>query len=83
MAGSVLRRVWALGSACGLFGALLVILKTQVDGFFRYEANGVGGETQKCSLRLRLGVFQILKSRVNLGGLGLISGGCGAVRGCG
>ena len=55
-------RVWDLGGAWGLCGTPLTILKTQVDGFFRYEANGMGGETQKCSLGLHLGVFQIMKS---------------------
>ena len=44
-----------------------MVLKTQVDGFFRYEANGMGGETQKRRLRLRLDVFQILKSQGILG----------------
>ena len=51
------------GGAWGLCGTPLTILKTQVDRFFLYEANGMGGETQKCNLRLRLGVFQILKIR--------------------
>ena len=71
MAKSVGRRVWALGNACGLSGALLVILKTQVDGFFRYEANGVGGETQKCSLRLRLGIFSNSEKSGQIGWFGL------------
>ena len=57
------RRVWGSGGACGLLGAPFKILKTQVDGFFRYEANGVGGETQKRRLEPRLGVFQILGFR--------------------
>ena len=78
-AGSVRRRVAALGGVCGLSGPPLVILKTQVDGFFRYEANGMGSETQKHDLRVRLGVFQISKSLDRFGGLALISGGCGAV----
>ena len=55
--GRVRRHVAASGGACGLSESPLVILKTQVDGFFRYEASGMGGETQKCSLRLCLGVF--------------------------
>ena len=50
-----------LGSAWELSGPPLVVLKTQVDMFFRYEANGMGGETLKCDLRIHLAVFQILK----------------------
>ena len=46
-AGAVRRRVGALGGAWGFSGPLLEVLKTQVDGFFRYEANGMGGQTQK------------------------------------
>ena len=45
-----------------------MVLKTQVDGFFRYEANGMGGESQKCNLRVRLTVFHILE-KYGLGGL--------------
>ena len=33
------------------------ILKRWVDGFFRDEGPGVGGERQKCDLRVRLAVF--------------------------
>ena len=62
------RRVVSLGGACGLSVPPLVVLKTQVDGFFRYEANGMGGETQKCDLRVRLAVVQILEKQ-GLGGL--------------
>ena len=78
--GSERRRVGSLGGACGYSGSPLVVLKTQVDGFFRYGANGMGGETQKCSLGLCLGVFQILESRCRFGCLGLISGIFRAVR---
>ena len=68
------------GSACGLCGTPLVILKIQVDGFFLYEAYGKGGKTQKCSLRPRLGVFQILEIGDCLSCLELISDIFGAVR---
>ena len=42
-AGSERRCLVDLDGACGLCGPPLVVLKTQVDGFFRYEANGMGG----------------------------------------
>ena len=63
----MLRRVVGLGVACGLFGPTLVVLKTGFDGFFRYEANGMGGESQKCSLRVRLALFQILENQGSSG----------------
>ena len=44
-----------------------MVLKTQIDEFFQYEANGMGGESQKCSLRVRLAIFQILESRGPVG----------------
>ena len=47
-----------------------MVLKTQVDGFFRYKANGMGGETQKCDLRGRLAVFHILENQGRFGLLG-------------
>ena len=40
-------------------------------GFFRYKANGMGGETQKFDLRVRLAVFQILKNQGVWGLFGL------------
>ena len=45
--GSHRQRVEASDGAWGFSGPPLEVLKTQVDGFFRYEANGMGGETQK------------------------------------
>ena len=62
-AGVGRRRVGDRGGAWGFSGPPLEVLKTQVDGFFRYEANGVGGKAQKRRLGLRLGVFQILRFR--------------------
>ena len=62
------------GGAWEGYGPPLEVLKTQVDGFFRYKANGVGGETQKRRSRLCLDVFQILKSRADWVIWGLIFG---------
>ena len=61
--GSERRRVADVGGAWGFSGWFLEDRPTGLDGFLRYEANGMGGETQKCRLRLRLGVFQILGIR--------------------
>ena len=51
------------GDTWGFSGWFLEDRPTGLDGFLRYEANGMSGETQKCRLRLRLGVFQILGFR--------------------
>ena len=56
------QRIRALGNVCGLSGPHLVVLKSGFDGFFRDKGSGMGGETQKCDLRVRLAVFQILKN---------------------
>ena len=53
----------AFGDAWGLCGGPLRILKRWIDGFFLDRGPGMGNEGQKCDLRVRLAVFQIMKTR--------------------
>ena len=46
-----------VGGAWGVSGGDLDDRPTGLDGFFRYEGSGIGGEIQKCDLRVCLDVF--------------------------